>query len=172
MPTEDRYRPLWFLFFLSSQKRQRQIKGLVLEPSHYVRFRHGRTACTWRRVYLHRTSIAVSKPTPHNCIPGVRLPLHSVHSSPMKWSGGTRTASQVRADRSSTPVGEGKPVRPSTCNPRHEYFSPTEIGKVSDHIVKAARTAPQLFNNRFFYGRHGVRPPVEVSYSSWCPVLW
>jgi hypothetical protein len=41
--------------------------------------------------------------------------------------------------------------------PRHaingdEYFSPAEIWKARDDIVKAAWTAPQLFNNRFFYG--------------------
>jgi hypothetical protein len=34
----------------------------------------------------------------------------------------------------------------------NEYISPTEIGKARDDIVKAARTASQLFNNRFFYG--------------------
>jgi len=52
--------------------------------------------------------------------------------------------------------------------PRHaihgdEYFSPGEIWKVRDDIVKAARTAVQLVQNRLFYGQHGVKPPVEVS---------
>lgn len=76
LPKEDRYRLLSFPFLLSSQKKQRHIKGPVpLEPSHYFRFRYGRTACTRRRVYLHRASIAVSKPTPHDHIPGVGLPL-------------------------------------------------------------------------------------------------
>lgn len=47
----------------------------------YFRFRHGRTACTRRRVRLHRASIAVSKPTPRYYIPGVGLPLHSSTST-------------------------------------------------------------------------------------------
>jgi hypothetical protein len=34
-------------------------------------------------MYLHRAFIAVSKPTPHYYIPGVGLPLHAFHFSPM-----------------------------------------------------------------------------------------
>ena len=33
-----------------------------------------------------------------------------------------------------------------------EDFSPSEIGKVRDEIVKAARTASQRFQNRLLYG--------------------
>ena len=33
-------------------------------------------------MYLHRASIAVSKPTPHYYIPGVGLPLHAFHFKP------------------------------------------------------------------------------------------
>jgi len=52
--------------------------------------------------------------------------------------------------------------------PRHPInggkdLSPTGIGKRGDDIVEAARTTfSQFFNNGFFYGRQGVKPPVEV----------
>ncbi|HMF85910.1 MAG TPA: hypothetical protein VK598_06125 [Nitrospiraceae bacterium] len=56
-------------------------------------------------------------------------------------------------------------VKQQPSIPRHpihgtEHLSPTEIGKVRDDIVQAARTTVSQFsNNRLFYGRHGVEPP-------------
>jgi len=77
--------PSSFSFFLSPQKQQRQIKGPVpLEPSHYFRFRQGHTACTRRRVYLPKASIAVPKPTPYYYSSGARLPLYSFLLLPLQ----------------------------------------------------------------------------------------
>jgi len=51
-------------------------------------------------------------------------------------------------------------VKQHASVPRHpingdKYLSPPEVGKARDNIVKAARTASQLFNNCFFYGQYG-----------------
>ena len=118
---------------------------------------------------IHSASIAVSKPTPRYYTPGVGLPLHpSTSTLVMKWSLHTQTARQVKSDRSSNRDGEAPPVRPRHTINGDEYFSPAEIGKARDDIVKAARTAPQLFHNRFFYGQHGSRPPVAVRWYRGC----
>lgn len=53
------------------------------------------------------------------------------------------------------------PSVPRHANNSDEYVSPTEIGKVRNEIVKAAWTAPQLFNNRFLDGQHGVDLQLE-----------
>ena len=46
----------------------------------------------------------------------------------------------------------GEPLALSTSRNGDEYLSPTEIGKARDDLIKAAWTALQLFENRFFYG--------------------
>src|SRR4026207_2361941 len=105
---------------------------------------------------------AVSQPT-RGDFPGVGLPLRSLPSAlVMKWSLNTRPVS--KGDLISR-VADLEKRHPSVS--RHaihgnEQVSPAKIGKARDDIVKAARTASQLFQNRFFYGQHGIRPPIDV----------
>jgi hypothetical protein len=41
------------------------------------------------------------------------------------------------------------------------YFSPTELGKFGDNLVKAAWTVSQLFNDGLFYRQPSVTPPID-----------
>ena len=131
----------------------KQKPGSFRSRAFYFRFRHGRTACTRRRVCLHRASIAVSKPTPLYDSPSVGLPLHPPPSALVITASRGRSPQSTRSDLIASPSHSLLDCRMYAPSRVRSDRSSNRVGEATTHPSLNIQSTATNISNQLKLGR-------------------